>query len=94
MTLTQLKQLYRIGELSSARIMNNPSGGGYLLELKLVSGATVPMIKTRTGPDNTHSVRIFSSLDGAWASANEIGFKTATIVANDAAKTDEAFNLT
>lgn len=73
--------------------MQNPCGDGFLLEIGLLIGRTIYMLKTRPEPDMSHAIRIFSSIDGAWALATAIGFKTATIVARDKIKEDEDFTL-
>lgn len=93
MTLDQLRKFHQIGQLTNARIVPNPGGDGFLLEIELLLGRTIYMLKTRPEPDMSHAIRIFSSIDGAWALATAIGFKAATIVAREETNEDEDFTL-
>ena len=82
MRLDQLRLFFEAGDLLSAEIVTAPLEPGpdarCMLECRRRNGARVALALNRRKAGR-EQVRIFNSLDAAFAAARAIGFKAATI---------------
>jgi hypothetical protein len=82
MRVDQLRLLFEAGDLVNAQIVTAPLEPGpaarWIVEFQRRNGVreTIMLNRKRNGSDQ---VRIFSSLDGAFAACHQVGFKAAKV---------------
>jgi len=82
MRMDRLKLLFEVGDLTAAEIVTAPMEPGpdprWIVEFRRRNGAkeSIALNRKKNGSDQ---VRIFSSLDGAFAACHQVGFRSAKV---------------